>query len=69
MHGDVVGRDDWFHNDVSHTDLADWYLRQAIKHTVAADGHAAVLDSMLYRAVLASIVARGTQPSEIVDGQ
>jgi hypothetical protein len=69
MHGDVVGRDDWFHNDLSHVDLADWYLRQAVKHTVAADGHAGVLNSMLHRAVLAAVLATGLRTPEIVDDQ
>ena len=58
MHGSPVVRDDWLHNDLSHIDLGEWYLRLAIKHTVAADGHASVLDSILHRAILAAIVAR-----------
>jgi hypothetical protein len=32
------------HDNVRHIDLGEWYLRQAIKHTVANDGHTDILE-------------------------
>jgi hypothetical protein len=66
MHGSPVAADDWFHGEdvVSHIDLGDWYLRQAIKHTVAADGHASILDTPLYRAILAAVIAHNEAQAE-----
>jgi hypothetical protein len=40
MHGRLPQRDDWLHDERPHIDLAAWYLREAIKHTVAADHRA-----------------------------
>jgi hypothetical protein len=66
MHGSPVEAEDWFHGEdmSSHIDLGDWYLRQAIKHTVANDGHATVLETPLYRAILAAIVPRQEEQSD-----
>lgn len=66
MHGNPVAAEDWFHgkDGVPHVELGDWYLRQAIKHTVAADGHASVLETPLYRAVLAAVVAHNKAESD-----
>jgi hypothetical protein len=66
MHGSSVEADDWFHGeDSSHTDLGDWYLRQAVKHTVANDGHATILETPLYRVIRAAAVARQQTESDI----
>ena len=49
MHGRSAGQENWIHDGRSHTDLGEWYLRQAIKHTVANDGHPDILDELLWR--------------------
>jgi hypothetical protein len=66
MYGSPVAADDWLHGGdaVSHIDLGDWYLRQAIKHTVAADGHASIRETPLYRAILAAVIARNEAQAE-----
>ncbi len=64
MHGSSVERDDWLHDDILHVDLGDWYLRQAIKHTVANDGHARVLGDLLWRRAWATYEASQEQDSE-----
>jgi hypothetical protein len=43
---------------VSHIDLGAWSLRQAIKYTVAADGHTSIRETPLYRAILAAVIKR-----------
>jgi hypothetical protein len=35
-----------------HTDLGEWYLRQAVKHTVTNDGHPDIRDPLLWRSTL-----------------
>jgi hypothetical protein len=52
MHGGSPRSDDWIHGGLAHTDLGEWYLRQAIKHAVAKDGHTDVLQELLWRAAL-----------------
>lgn len=52
MHGRSPTRGKWLHHGAVHTDLAEWYLRQAIKHTVASDGHPDVLEELLWRDAL-----------------
>ena len=49
MHGRSPGQENWIHDGRSHIDLGEWYLRQAIKHTVANDGHPDILDELLWR--------------------
>jgi hypothetical protein len=49
MHGRAPGKEKWVRDDRSQTDLGEWYLRQAIKHTVATDGHPDILDQLLWR--------------------
>jgi hypothetical protein len=39
MHGDAPTEEDWAHDGVSHVDLGELRLGQAIKETVARDGH------------------------------
>jgi hypothetical protein len=39
MHGDAPTEDDWAHDGVLHVDLGELRLSQAIKETVARDGH------------------------------
>lgn len=51
----------WLRDGVSHIDLGEWYLRQAIKHTVANDGHASILEHLLWRKALAAILSRNSQ--------
>lgn len=58
MHGDSLDRKQWLHDGVSHIDLGEWYLRQAIKHTVAKDGHASILEDSLWRKALAPSLPR-----------
>ena len=57
MHGSPVVREDWAHDDVMHVDLGDWYLRQAIKQTVANDGHPGILQDLIWRRALAATMA------------
>lgn len=52
MHGGLPDADAWRHDGVLHTDLGEWYLRQAIKHTVANDGHDGIRDELLWRSSL-----------------
>jgi hypothetical protein len=49
MHGRALGMEEWRYDDRSHIDLGEWYLRQAIKHTVANDGHLDILTDLLWR--------------------
>jgi hypothetical protein len=49
MHGRSPDRDAWLHDGTLHTDLAEWYLRQAVKHTVANDGHDDILEALVWR--------------------
>lgn len=49
MHGRAPIRADWVHDGDDHTDLGEGYLRAAIKHTVANDGHEAVLRDLVWR--------------------
>jgi hypothetical protein len=39
MHGRETDRDDWIHDGRWHTDVGEWWLRQAIKEAIARDGH------------------------------
>ena len=64
MHGTAPNPGDWVHDGRSHIDLGEWYLREAIKHTVASDGHARVLENRLWRAALDAIVKRNQAMSE-----
>jgi hypothetical protein len=64
MHGAPVIREDWAHDDLLHVDLADWYLRQAIKHTVANDGHAEILQELIWRKAFAELLERHEAASE-----
>jgi hypothetical protein len=52
MHGRSPDREAWWHDGSSHTDLGEWYLRQAIKHAVANDGHGDILDELVWRDAL-----------------
>lgn len=52
MHGRSPDREAWVHDGVVHTDLGEWYLRQAVKHTVANDGHDDIRDELLWREAL-----------------
>lgn len=61
MHGDFLDQEQWRHDGVSHIDLGEWYMRQAIKHAVAKDGHASLLEPLLWRKALAAVVARNSQ--------
>lgn len=49
MHGREPENDEWLHDDRWQTDLGEWYLRQAIKHTVANDGHPDILEELVWR--------------------
>jgi hypothetical protein len=49
MHGRSLGQEKWVHDDRWQTDLGEWYLRDAIKHTVANDGHPDILEELLWR--------------------
>ena len=49
MHGRAPGEEKWIRDDRSQIDLGEWYLRQAIKHTVANDGHPDIFDDLLWR--------------------
>jgi hypothetical protein len=60
MHGDSLDHEQWLHDGVSHLDLGEWYLRQAIKHTVAKDGHASILEDLLWRKTLAAVMSRNS---------
>jgi hypothetical protein len=51
MHGRSTGQPEWLHGDLYQTDLGEWYLREAIKHTVANDGHPAVVENLRWRTV------------------
>jgi hypothetical protein len=46
-----TGQPEWLHGDLYQTDLGEWYLREAIKHTVANDGHPAVVENLRWRTV------------------
>jgi hypothetical protein len=46
MHGRSPDPDAWQHSDAAQIDLGEWYLAQAIKHTVGNDGHQGVLDTL-----------------------
>jgi hypothetical protein len=50
MHGRLPERQDWLHDDRNQTDLGEWYLRDAIKHTVALDDHKEILEKLRWRA-------------------
>lgn len=52
MHGRSPAPGDWAHNNTRHIDLGDWYLRQAIKHTVANNGHPDILEELVWRDAL-----------------
>jgi hypothetical protein len=49
MHGGSPAQSHWIHDGAVHTDLGEWWLRQAIKQTVANDGHPEILDDLLWR--------------------
>jgi hypothetical protein len=49
MHGRTPGEEKWMRDDRSQIDLGEWYLRQAIKHTVAKGGHPDILEDLLWR--------------------
>jgi hypothetical protein len=50
MHGRAPGEENWVRDGRSQTDLGEWYLRQAIKQSVADDGHPDILEEPLWRA-------------------
>jgi hypothetical protein len=53
MHGRELTHGDWLHEDNRpHIDLGDWWLRQAIKETVARDGHGDVREDPIWRDAL-----------------
>jgi hypothetical protein len=52
MQGGLPDADDWQHDGAGHIDLGEWYLRQAIKYTVAADGHERVREDLRFRRLL-----------------
>jgi hypothetical protein len=66
MHGRAPGEEKWVRDDRSQTDLGEWYLRQAIKHTVANAGHPDILDEPLWRDArrAARDFLRAQQPDE-----
>ena len=49
MHGRSPQESEWRHEGRWQTDLGEWYLRQAIKRTVANDGHPDILDDLVWR--------------------
>ena len=49
MHGHELTQEDWLHENRPHIDLGDWWLRQAIKETVARDGHGDVREDPIWR--------------------
>lgn len=49
MHGCSPERDAWLHGGRVHTDLGEWHLRQAIKHTIASDGHDDIREELVWR--------------------
>jgi hypothetical protein len=63
MHGGAPSEEDWQHDGVHHVNLAEWWLRQAIKETIARDGHPyvrlGVLDRDLMRAYREAFAKRG----------
>ena len=49
MHGRVPGEDRWFDDHGTwQTDLGEWYLRQAIKHAIADNGHPELLTDLIW---------------------
>lgn len=66
MHGSPVEAEDWFHGEGqwSQIDLGDWYLRQAIKHTVYRDGHPEILHDPSWRRALAAFLAEKKKGAE-----
>jgi hypothetical protein len=51
MHGGSPDEATWTHDDIRHTDLGEWYLRDAIKHTVANDGHPDIREELAWRTI------------------
>ena len=51
MHGTRPTEDDWVHDGVRHVDLAEAYLRRAIKATIAKDNPALRRDIKIQRQV------------------
>lgn len=49
MHGHELTHEDWLHQNRPHIDLGDWWLRQAIKETVARDDHGDVREDPIWR--------------------
>jgi hypothetical protein len=67
MHGRAPGEEKWLRDGQSQTDLGEWYLRQAIKHAVADDGHADVLEDVVWRRPLREMqemMRRARQPGD-----
>jgi hypothetical protein len=71
MHGCSPATEEWLHDGVSHVDLAEWWLRQAIKERVAQDGHPDIrMDSFgreIERAYRAAFAKRGWDYDEKAD--
>jgi hypothetical protein len=49
MHGIAPTIEEWKHDGALHTDVGDWWLRQAIKETIALDGHDDIRMDALWR--------------------
>jgi hypothetical protein len=49
MHGSRPSLDSWLYEGAHQVDLGEWWLRQAIKETIARDGHADIREDPIWR--------------------
>lgn len=54
MHGRIPTDEAWLFDGKHHVDLGEWWLRQAIKETVARDGHEDIREDPIWREALRS---------------
>jgi hypothetical protein len=62
MHGDAPTREAWSFDGSHQVGLSEWWLRQAVKETVALDGHGDIRDDPIWRDAFRSL--RGRTESE-----
>jgi hypothetical protein len=54
MHGRIPSEQAWIFDGRRHVDLGEWWLRQAIKETIAREGHGDVREDPVWRDALRS---------------
>jgi hypothetical protein len=58
MHGSAPAAEAWVFDGAYQVDLSEWWLRQAVKETIASDGHEDIRDDPIWREAFRSLRKR-----------